>query len=152
MDSAQTRRSSVCREDPEVLTCLGVEGRSAPGRRSLYLRKDVWQNYGRDRYALLISRITESKDSERGCKALVQLADQTVAAPARAVDWRRRLFRLNEGSCAAASGSDPPMAVRSLDRRSIQNEDDEQQAKPSLKLGAVIEYCADQHAGHCLMC
>lgn len=96
--------------------------------------------------------ITESKNSERAREALVQLADQTVAAPACAVDWRRRLFRLDEESCAAVSGADAAMAVRSLDRRSIQNEDDEQQAKPTLKLGAVIEYCADQHAGHCLMC
>lgn len=101
---------------------------------------------------MLIWGITESKDRERGREALVQLADQTVAAPAWAVDWRCRLFRLDEGGCAAVSGSDAAMAVRSLDRRSIQNEDDEQQAKPTLKLGAVIEYCADQHAGHCLMC
>ena len=137
---------------PEVLTCLGVERRRAPGCRPCCLRKDVWQNRGGDRQRLLIWRISEAKDSESGSEALVQLADETVAAPALAGDWRRRLFGLDEGSCAAVSGSDPAMAVRSLYRRSIQNEDDEQQAKPTLKLCAVIEYCADQHAGHCLMC
>lgn len=102
------------------------------------MRKDVWQNYGGNRYGLLIWRITESKDSESGSEALVQLADQTVAAPALAGAWRRRLFRLDKGSCGAVSRSDPAMAVRSLYRRSIQNEDDEQQAKPTLKFGAVI--------------
>ena len=88
----------------------------------------------------MIWRITDSKDIERGSEALVQLADQAVAAPARGVDWRRRLFGLDEGSCAGVSGFDAAMAVRSFNRRSVQNKDDEQQAKPTLKLGAAIEY------------
>jgi len=89
------------------------------------LSKDVWQNGTGDLESLPARRIAEAKDSKNSRETLVQLADETVAAPALAGARRCRLLLLDERSCTAVSGSYPAMAVSSLDRRSIQDENDE---------------------------
>ncbi len=44
------------------------------------------------------------------------------------------------------------MPVSGLDGGPVQNEEDQQQSKPSFERGALVLNCADQHAGQCRMC
>lgn len=69
---------------PDRASCLGDKRWSAPGSWSCYLRQDISRNRGRDLNPDSSRRLEQSKNNEGSGEALMELADEAVAARGRA--------------------------------------------------------------------
>jgi len=82
----------------------------------------------------------------------MKLANKAVAASNRSAGKILCQPGIDHGSGVTTGRKYSSVAVRCLDRRAVQDENDQEQSKRTRNAGALILNPAGENAGHCLIC
>ncbi len=96
------------------------------------------------RYAAWL--VGQTQRDQGGREVLVQLADETVAAPGLAGREVLSLFVIDVSSGAGRWRQYAAVPVRSFDGCAVENKDDQQQAEPTREIFALV-FKSSEHAG-----